>query len=171
MASVKKMVLLIAFCIINISCKNNNQEQKLARLKTSSVAIYNFADKENFNAFNRLELDKTHPNLLNPQVSKSNYNDIRTSWTKLHQDIGNYISKNDFDWNTNDSIINIVHKFYFKPNGSISHYFYNIRNSNISDETKSEYGKLLQQFSNTNKISITRGSTFAQCGKTKYLNE
>jgi hypothetical protein len=108
---------------------------------------------------------------LNPKISKSNYNAVVTSWTDLHQNIGVYLADKDFNWNTNDSIISIVHKFYFKPNGEIKNYFYTILNASITDEKKSQFGDLIESYAMEHKIMITREGDFAQCGKTKYMNK
>ena len=116
-------------------------------------------------------MDETHSNLLNSQISKSEYNSVLKSWTDLHKRIGKFLLENKFDWGINDSTITIVRKIYFKPNGEIENYFFNVLNKNKTKEKRERISNLIADFAKNNSIEYQRNEKFAQCGKTKYLNE
>ncbi|MEM6685162.1 MAG: hypothetical protein AAF617_05140, partial [Bacteroidota bacterium] len=132
---------------------------------------YNFDNKQELADFRKLDLDQSHPNLLNPKISASDHTSVRESWTELHQKIGNYLSENNFTWEVEDPSISIVQKIYFEPNGQIKHFFFNILNQNISHEKKQQYSNLILEFSKTHRINYQQDKSFAQCGKTKYVNK
>lgn len=134
------------------------------------IKVYDFANKEDLDKYEQLNLDEDHPNLLNPDISKTDMNKVIASWTELHQDIGKYLEENDFEWKTNDEEIMIVHKFYFNPEGKIHSYFFRILNEDISEEKRQQYSKFVKKFAESNTLGLSRDSQFAQCGKTKYLN-
>jgi len=137
---------------------------------TTDIRVFDFDDKTEFSKYEQLNLDKDHPNLLNPEISKAEINKVVESWTELHQNIGKYLQKNDFEWQVEDPEIMIVHKFYFDPDGRIHSYFYKILNEGISNAQRHKYSQLITEFVRTKKIALTRDHQFAQCGKTKYLN-
>ena len=154
-----------------ISCKEVEKGKSKTLAATAKVGTYNFDNKEEVSEYNRLDLDKTHPNLLNPNLSKDDYQEIIESWKSLHQEIGSYLAKNDFDWGVEDTSVTIVHKIYFTPEGEIKNYFFNILNEEVPMEKKEKFGELVSNFSANNRISIQRDQSFAQCGKTRYLNK
>lgn len=135
------------------------------------ITIFNFDNKQDVASYKELQLDSTHPNLLNPQISKDDYMLVRESWAGLHQKIGAYLSEKDFSWEIEDSVITIVQKFYFYPNGEIKSYFFNIRNESVTAQKKKEFGDLIANFSEDHTIELSRNQDFAQCGKTKYYNQ
>ncbi len=146
-----------------ISCTTTSQQ-------STGIKIFDFDNKTELSDYERLSLDKDHPNLLNPEISKNEMNTVIDSWTALHQNIGKYLHENDFEWQVEDEQIMIVHKFYFNPDGKIHTYFFKILNEGISDSQREKYSELIVEFAKSNKIGLTRDSQFAQCGKTKYLN-
>ena len=137
----------------------------------SSIHVYDFNDKVELSEFSTLKLDDSHPNLLNPEISGDDLETIIDSWSQLHQEIGDYLAENNFEWDVSDPSINIVHKIYFTQSGEIKHYFFRVLNDNVSEATREKYAGLLQSFSESHSIHVTRENPFAQCGKTKYLNE
>lgn len=154
------------------SC-HQQSEKRLLNKDTQSqkkVTIFNFDNKQDVASYKELQLDSTHPNLLNPQISKDDYLTVRESWAGLHQNIGSYLSKKDFSWDVEDSVITIVQKFYFYPDGGIKSYFFNIRNESVTTQKKKEFGDLIANFSKEHTIDLSRNHDFAQCGKTKYFN-
>lgn len=135
-----------------------------------AIGVFNNDNEQQLTEYNKLNLDDTHPNLLNPQISKSDHSLVMKSWTNLHQKIGSHLSENKFNWEVKDSAISVVQKIYFTPQGAIENYFFKVLNKTVRIEKKEEYANLISSFAKNNRIEYKKDSNFAQCGKTKYLN-
>lgn len=90
------------------SCREKKETE--VQVYTNEISIFNYDNKHDLLEYNKLKLDESHPNLLNPNVSKSDYNLVKKSWISLHQNIGEYLSDNEFKWGVKDSSITIFHK-------------------------------------------------------------
>ncbi len=151
-------------------CKEKTESKTDIVETEKKIGVFNFDNKQELAEYNRINLDDTHPNLLNPQISKSDYNVVMESWTDLHQRIGAYLSKNEFNWEVKDSSISIVQKIYFNPNGEIENYFFNVLNENVTKEKKEQFADLISTFAKDNRIDFKRDENYAQCGKINYPN-
>ncbi|MCX2718030.1 hypothetical protein [Lentiprolixibacter aurantiacus] len=156
------------FCLLFLSCGEKKVEKETA--KSEDISIYDFANEADKNKFDKLNLDETHPNLLSPQISTTDFDQIMESWTELHQEIGKYLNANDFDWQVDDHNINILHKFYFDPNGKIKSYFFRILNNEVSYSKRKEYAGLVLAFARDYQLPLNRDAQYAQCGKTRYMS-
>lgn len=164
-------VFMIAFIVFGtVSCGKKEENIVSKVVQTDRISTYNFDDKKQLFEFKGLKLDEDHPNLLNPQISKTNISLVKEAWIDLHQKIGESMDEKDFQWQVADSSITIVHKFYFNPEGKIEHYFFNVLNENVSMEKKEQFAKLVAGFAVNNRIIYQSDTKFAQCGKTKYIN-
>lgn len=159
-----KFFLILFLCLSILNCKQKNDT-----VAASTIEVYDIADEADRFIYDKLDLDDSHPNLLNPQLSDDGYDVISKAWTNLHQAIGNHLDYNDFDWQIEAESISILHKFYFKESGQIKDYAFRIINNKVSDEVRSEYGKLIQEFANDFIMDLDRDAQYAQCGKTKYM--
>lgn len=164
-------LLIVLAIIATQGCKEKVANKTETVEKAKLIGVFDFDNKEELSAYTKLNLDKTHPNLLNPQISKSDYNSVVKSWTDLHQRIGGFLSENNFDWGVKDSTITIVQKIYFKPNGEIKNYFFNILNKNLTKEKREQFSNLITNFAKQHSIKFQSDESFAQCGKTKYVNK
>ncbi len=161
-------VLFIIMIITGISsCKEKTETANNGK----EIGVFNFDDKQELSEYDKLNLDETHPNLLNPQISKSDYDSVMKSWTDLHQRIRQYLSENEFNWGVEDSSITIVQKIYFNSSGEIENYFFNVLNKNVTKEKKERFANLISAFAKDNRIEFKKEGKFAQCGKIKYLNK
>ncbi|MBO3099952.1 hypothetical protein [Gelidibacter pelagius] len=168
--TISRVLLMLILFLGAISCKETTDNKIKTIVKETNFTVFNFDNKQELAAYNKLNLDHTHPNLLNPKISTTDYEIVIKSWTDLHQRIGNHLSKNAFHWEVKDSSIVIVHKIYFKPNGNIESYFFNILNDDITKEKKEQFALLISDFAKHNRIEFKSEESFAQCGKTKYVN-
>ena len=164
-------ITLLLTIALNHSCQKSKENKVADDQKPNTVSIYNYSNQEELDEYNQLNLDESHPNLLNPEISKSDYNAAVESWTELHQQIGSYLSKNSFSWGVDEKTISIVQKIYFEPNGQISRYFFRVLNQDVTKETKEQFARLISDFAKTHSIDFQLDHKFAQCGKTKYSNE
>lgn len=168
-------ILTVSMFFGMMSC-NSKVEEKSETAKVEDVkkerivSVFNYDNEQELSEFNALNLDDTHPNLLNPQISKSDYDKVVTSWTDLHQQIGNYIAENEFSWEVSDSSITIVHKIYFNPNGEIQNYFFKVMNESVNQDKREQFADLISSFAKNHRIDFKKDEDFAQCGKTRYLN-
>jgi len=158
-----KSIIVISVIIEIISCKGKNENKK--------VRVFNFDNKIELYEYNKLKLNETHPNLLNPEISKSEYSTIAQSWINLNQNIGKYLSNKKFTWGVKDSTITVIQKFYFNKEGEITNYFFRLKNKNISKEKKEQFANLISDFAKDNKINLKKDKSFAQCGNAKYINQ
>ena len=158
---------LFLSCLLFLSCGEKKAEKE--NKEQDQILVYDFDNKAEKDQFDKLILDKTHPNLLNPQISETDLDQIRVSWTELHQDIGKYLDENNFSWEIDDRELNILHKFYFTPNGKIKFYFFRVANSRVSDAKRKEFAGLMADFATSYQLSLERQAQYAQCGKTRYI--
>jgi hypothetical protein len=136
----------------------------------AAIPVYNMSDEEQLATYGKLDLDATHPNLLSPQLSEDRFEEVLEAWKGIHQQIGNHLKEQEFQWGSEAESISILHKIYFQADGQISHYGFRIMNPDVSDQAQQEFGRLLATFLPQQTIEIERASTFAQCGKTRYPN-
>ena len=164
---------IVAFCLLAViaGCKEKAATKTEVVDKQETIGVFNFDNKEEFSEYMSLNLDESHPNLLNPEISKSDYKSVIESWTGLHQRIGAFLEENKFTWGVPDDAIRIVHKIYFGRNGRIENYFFRIANEEVSKEKKEEFANLIAAFARTHRMDLQMDHSFAQCGKTKYMNK
>ena len=162
----------VAFSIIAgiSSCKDKAASTMAIVENNEVIRVFNFQDKEESSEYKSLNLDESHPNLLDPQIS-SDHDAVIKSWTDLHQRIGAFLSDNDFTWGVEDKTINILQKIYFEPNGKMKYYAFRVFNGNVMKEKQEQFADLIAEFAKTNRIDFQLDKSFAQCGKTKYMNE
>ncbi|SCY43211.1 hypothetical protein SAMN05192588_2856 [Nonlabens sp. Hel1_33_55] len=154
-----------------IGCNDLKNKKPVKVSERHKISVFNFDDKQQLQKYNKLKLDDDHPNLLNPQISQSDFNSVKKSWIDLHQAIGMYMDKKGFEWEVQDSSITVVHKFYFTSDGQVENYFFNVINESVTSEKKNEFGDLISGFARDFGINYQSEESFAQCGKTKYLSK
>ena len=168
----KKLVISSIFIVIFSCGEMKDDGKELIKItETKKISVFNFDNNQQLSEYRKLNLDENHPNLLNPQISRSKLKEVKNSWTDMHQRIGETMAEKQFKWNVEDSMITVVHKFYFNSESEIESYFFNVLNDNVSNEKKEEFAELISDFAISNKIEYKSEGKFAQCGKTKYLNE
>jgi hypothetical protein len=139
--------------------------------RLSPPIVYNFDNQSEFTEYSARDMDKTHPNLMNPEIAKDEFAIVREHWIQLHQTLGQYLEDSNFKWNTKEEDINIVHKIYFYKNGKIKAHFFNILNVEVENETKEHFAQSLEKFAQDYTFDLRRKSSYAQCGKTRYFNK
>ena len=160
------IALLIAFN----SCKQQEEHNSETENAPEQTGVYGFYDKQEVAEVKKMNLDESHPNMLNPAISKSEHEAVMESWSGLHKKMSEHLQNNNFNWEVKDSTITIFHKIYFKPNGEISNYIFKVNNKNVTDKKKEEFSELITSFAQNARIEFQKNETFAQCGKTRYSN-
>ncbi|MFY7669579.1 hypothetical protein ACOSP6_00690 [Tenacibaculum sp. MEBiC06402] len=139
--------------------------------KKEKNRVVGFHDSVAISSLQKLQLDDSYINLLNPSFSKKEeYQAIIKSWSNFHNNVNEILTENEFSWGVPDSSITVVNKIYFTKNGKVNNFLVNIKNENVTLETKNEYVKLLNNNLNKLSIDLKRDKQFAQCGKVKYKN-
>ncbi|WP_298118301.1 hypothetical protein [Flavobacterium sp.] len=96
---------------------------------------------------------------------------LQESYTKLLQDFGSFLNKNNFKWETKTKCFQ---RIYFAPNGKIDYFIYNFKLKSvlpenlISEEKQKEFQRLLELFAKEYTFSSTATEKFAQCSPTSY---
>lgn len=156
----KKIILSL---IIIVSCFACDPKE--------SPMVVGVHDIIQFERFKKKGLDTQFDNLLNPKFStKEVYAEVVNSWRGFHTNVQKVLKEYKFDWKVDDTAITIVNKIYFNKNGTIKYYLVNIKNDAISNETKDQFVKLLEENLSKLSIGLQRDQQFSQCGKIKYKN-
>ncbi|MCP9198775.1 hypothetical protein MKO06_02575 [Gramella sp. GC03-9] len=158
----QNLVTILLISLLSISANSQNKD---------AIKVYDFDSEPEILKSKAPQLDNAHPNLLNPQISKTEYETVMESWTKLHQEMASFLKAKDFEWETEDEQILIVHKFYFDADGNIHTYVFNLLNEDIDEQQRQTYSNLVSEFAETYSIGLKRDKQFAQCGKTRQMNQ
>lgn len=96
---------------------------------------------------------------------------LQESYTKLLQDFGSFLNKNNFKW---ESKTKCFQRIYIAQNGKIDYFIYNFKLKTvlpvnlISEEKQKEFQRLLELFVKDYTFSSTASEKFAQCSPTSY---
>lgn len=163
----KSIFVLVLFLGANLSVAQNNSDINCTAGE-DLIGVYNFNEKEKWSHFIELNLDETHPNLLDPRNSKSDNALVMRSWRDLHKRIVKYLRDHNFSWDIEENTIKIFQKIYFSPDGKIENYAFKVITPNVPVEKTNQYSMLMEGFIKENGIDFQRSGHFAQCGKTQY---
>lgn len=86
------------------------------------------------------------------------------TWTKMLQDLANYLKKNNFSWGQETNCFN---KIYFKSDGSIDYFLY-VFSPALVTEKENQFNTLLNEFIKTYKFGMRNKVNFSQCGPVVY---
>ena len=90
----KNFLIAIILCFTLVSCTEKDSH-KAAK---NNVVVFNMGDDKARKEFSALKLDETHPNLLNPSISKDNLDNVLASWSDIHHGLNAHLQKEKFDW-------------------------------------------------------------------------
>lgn len=79
------LIFSIAFLIVFNSCKQQEENKTETVNATDQVGVCGFYNKQEVAEVKTMKLDESHPNMLNPEISKSDYKAVTESWAGLHQ--------------------------------------------------------------------------------------
>ena len=158
-----KLVLLLCIPLL-FSCKTDDTSSN------AEIVIYDGAIPEQIKLYGSLELDKTHPNLIDPRNSQEDNEAVTKSWLNLNQGLGKFLADNNFEWHTTSEKIQIWHKFYFHKNGQLKYYYFKVYDNQIDKNNRDKYRQLVTEFAKSYQLPLQRDSQFAQCGRGVFLN-
>jgi len=159
---------LIYFLSVSIGCKTETEQANIAEMDGRKVFSANNSDE--LSAYGELKLDSIYPNLLDPTVSGDSITSVMNSWMLLHQAISTQLDRNSFSWQSQDSIIEILHKIYFNEDGQIDYYLFRVFNESVNDSIVSAFSVEIDSFTNNFIMQLDMDRNYAQCGKTSYMN-
>ena len=96
------------------------------------------------------------------------------SYSKMIQDLANFLSKNNFKWK---NPTNCWNRIYFNSDGSIDYFLYSFSTQNVkpkdqlSVEKQTEFNRLLNLFIKDYKFDLSAKTKFAQCSPVTYMPE
>ncbi|QCK16698.1 hypothetical protein DCC35_19145 [Mangrovivirga cuniculi] len=159
--------------VLIFGCENSTKTKETNQNKTTNIKpiTFSLAEEEELKKLDSLNLDSSYANLLSPAYnSEENIKEVRRSWSKLHQDLGKYLVEQNFNWGINDSSISLFNKIYFSEDGTIDYYAFKVITPSVSDDKVDEFELLLKEFSSEVKLDLNQKKNFAQCGKSRIMN-
>lgn len=156
---IKGIQCILFFLVISSFSQQGNKNAKVISLLSGGKNIVSEIKK----------LDATHANLLNPNESDANIQEVYKSWTGVHQQLQKFLKKNNFKWSINASSVKMYNRFYFDKNGNIKVFAFRFF-TKVNKETQNRFINLMEKFVKTHAISIHRDTAFAQCGKITLPN-
>ena len=129
------------------------------------------------NGFSIEKLDLEYKSAVHSDSTKAVFKTVeeqqklQESYTKLLQDFGSFLNKNNFKWETKTKCFQ---RIYFDQNGKIDYFIYNFKLKSvppenlISEEKQKEFQRLLELFVKDYSFSSTSKEKFAQCSPTSY---
>lgn len=94
---------------------------------------------------------------------------MQQSYIKLLQDLGDFLSENDFHWKEPTRCFN---RIYFDSDGTIDYFLFNFlgKPEDIpSAERQKEFERLLNTFIEDYQFPLSAEKKFAQCSPTTYM--
>lgn len=94
---------------------------------------------------------------------------LQQAYYKLLQDFGNFLSKNNFNWEKPTRCFN---RIYFNADGTIDYFLYNFLGNpedKPANEIEKEFEKLLNVFISDYAFALKAKTKFAQCSPTTYM--
>jgi len=117
------------------------------------------------------DIEKQYRNAIDTPPNASVFKDeqLQPAYTKLLQDLGKFLSKNNFKW---EKKTKCFQRIYFNNDGTIDYFIFNFLGKpedQPSTEKQAEFGKLVNQFVQDYKFSLSAKVKFAQCSPTSYM--
>jgi hypothetical protein len=94
---------------------------------------------------------------------------LQQAYSKLLQDFGEFLSKNNFNWEKPTRCFN---KIYFNSAGTIDYFLFNFlgkTKDKPSENIEKNFKTLLNAFISDYTFSLTAKTKFAQCSPTTYM--
>jgi len=132
------------------------------------VATFDRAESMNISF---AELDSLYPSAIHTDTSKAVFSERQDkfidSYRSMMQKLGNFLHKNNFEWGERTTFFQ---RIYFNRDGKIDYYFINLRKTGFSEAKKEQLKKLLTNFSDNYKISLSTDMDFAQCSPVTFVD-
>jgi hypothetical protein len=97
-------------------------------------------------------------------IDKDNSEEFVNAYYQLLLDFGKFLSANDFHWKQTTRCWN---RIYFNKDGKVDYFLYQF-NSELSDEMKTRFDILLNEFIKDYQLPITAEVPFSQCSPVNY---
>lgn len=120
-------------------------------------------------------LDSTYKSGVHTDTAKAVFkteaeqNALHEAYVQLLQDLGKFLSKNNFYWEKPSRCFN---RIYFDAEGKIDYFLFNFLGKpedRPKESAEIEFQRLLALFINEYKISLKPNAKFAQCSPTTYM--
>ncbi len=99
-------------------------------------------------------------------VFRNNIDEYILAYQNLLQDLGNYLKRNNFDW---EKPTNGFNRIYFHKDGSIDFFLYNFRPGQLTEEQEKKFAELLSGFIKDHHFALSADKDFAQCSPVTYM--
>lgn len=117
------------------------------------------------------DIEKKYKNAVDtpPAESVFKVEELQPAYQGLLQDLGKFLSKSNFKW---EKKTKCFQRIYFNNDGTIDYFIFNFIGNpedQPSVEKQAEFGKLVNQFVQDYKFSLSANVKFAQCSPTTYM--
>lgn len=106
-------------------------------------------------------LDSLYKNVLDPDPGQTLFGGKGAAYydahVKLFSDLGAYLKKNNFSWG---QPVRTMTRIYYKKDGSIDYFIYDLSRSGLSDQKQADFSKLINSFLETYSTGIIAGKNF-----------
>jgi len=164
-----KILLTVSLLILAFCCYG---QPKAGSIKGNHIGL-TFEDAEKQGILH--DLDSLYKSAMHTDTSKAVFkteeevNAMLGAYTKLLQDLGHFLSDNNFKWNKPTRCFN---RIYFNTDGSVDYFLFNFlgkTNDKPSAKKQKEFQRLLTLFIKDYKFALTADTKFAQCSPVTYM--
>lgn len=148
------MKLILALILVCVSAYVHSQViLKLKEVEENRIIELDSIYKSGFHVDTSLAVFKTNPD------------EYYQTWVKFNQQLGKFLSANNFYWEETTKGFN---RIYFNKNGGIDYWLFHINEGQISKEVEEQFEMLLNKFAAEHKFPLSADVGFAQCGGAQY---
>lgn len=151
--------LIILFCVCSTSFgQNKGMTFQEAEIMGTPVSHLDSIYKSALHSDSSLAVFKT----------EKEQQAMMDAYVKLLQDLGKYLSDNNFEWEKPTRCYN---RIYFNTDGTIDYFLFNFLGKNEevpSEENQKVFRQLLNEFITDYQIEPRASTKFAQCSPTTY---
>ena len=148
------MKLILALILVGVSTYSHSQViLKLQEVEENRIIELDSIYMSGFHVDTSLAVFKTNPE------------EYYQAWVKFNQELGKFLSSNNFYWEETTKGFN---RIYFNKDGGIDYWLFSINEGQISKEKERQFELLLNKFATEHKFSLSADVGFAQCGGAQY---
>lgn len=115
------------------------------------------------------QLDSTYKSAVHSDSTLAvfkNVEEVSEAYRSLLQSLGDFLSKNNFDWEEKTSGFN---RIYFDTDGSIDYFVYSFKGTPLTEKQIARFDELLNLFIQDYRFPLQADEKFAQCSPVTYL--
>jgi hypothetical protein len=133
------------------------QNKKVFDLENNRDSLY----------LDKISLSSSYPNCRSEDEDSTEFNKYLKAIQSVNYQLTVFIHKKNFDFQTKDSTVVLMHKYHVNTNGEIDYCSF-IARSNLSKRTVRKYEKLLEEFIKDRKVNYESSTPFSICSHSRF---